>query len=251
MNNTLKVLIVDDDEGLTITLRDILEFKGYCVDVANSGHEAVEKVKETGFDCIFMDILMPGINGVEALKRIKQLVPGCLVVMMTAYALQDLIEEARREGALTVIKKPVDPARLVEMLDTMKRESSIIVVDDDEDFCKSIYRLFESRGCSIAFTQSGTEAMELVHKSTFDFIILNAKFLSHGDEDVLGAIRKLNPRIAVILLSSNGERETELPVEYDISTYAVLRKPYDMDKVLEILETVRRKKLIEKFEQGK
>ncbi len=245
MKDNLHVLIVDDDEGMTTTLKDILEFKDYFVEVANSGHEAIEKVKESVFDCIFMDILMPGMDGVEAFKRIKQHVPDCLVVMMTAYALQDLIEEAKREGALTVIKKPVDPARLVEMLETIKLGSSVIVVDEDEEFCKTLCHLLESKGCSIAFTKSGKEAIDLVQQSMFDFIILNAAFLHDTEVDVLGAVRKFNPSIAVILLSGDEAEELELAAEQLDTSYAVLKKPYAMDKVLEILQVVRRKKLID------
>ncbi|MEM7354543.1 MAG: response regulator [Acidobacteriota bacterium] len=103
-----RLLVVDDNEGMVATLEDILGAAGYCIDVAYSGHEAVERVKQRQPDGILMDIRMPGMNGVEAFREIKRLSPESFVIFMTAYAASALVEDAKQEGAIEVIAKPLD-----------------------------------------------------------------------------------------------------------------------------------------------
>src|SRR3990167_2518865 len=98
-NNMLKILIVDDSKEFCTSLADILEAKGYEVESENSGEAAIAKVKEKSFDVILMDIKMPVMNGVEAFKKIKKISPRTAVIMVTAYSLENLINEALREGA--------------------------------------------------------------------------------------------------------------------------------------------------------
>ena len=90
------VLVVDDDSGMAETLADILSIFGYAVTTANSAAAAVKVVTETRPDLVLMDVRMPGPSGVEALKTLKALAPQVAVIMMTAFARENLAEEARR-----------------------------------------------------------------------------------------------------------------------------------------------------------
>ncbi|MFQ5795416.1 MAG: response regulator [Candidatus Bipolaricaulia bacterium] len=116
----LNVLVVDDDEAMTETLSDILGGQGYSVAIAHSGEQAISQVSAKAFDCILLDIKMSGMNGVEAFKAIKQVVPKAVVVMMTAYTFHELIEEAKREGVLKVLTKPIDIRWLMTFLQDLK-----------------------------------------------------------------------------------------------------------------------------------
>ena len=111
------VLVVDDDPGTVETLTDILSAKTYRVTSANSGDAAVEIVRRNGFGAVLMDIVMPGINGVEALKALKPVFPPTKVILMTAYSRHQLVEEARREGVLAVLAKPLDIEALLSLLE--------------------------------------------------------------------------------------------------------------------------------------
>lgn len=102
------LLVVDDDSGMRDTLLDILEARGYLVGVAADGLEALEAIKIERYDLVLMDILMPRMNGVEALKHLREIDGSVIVIMMTAYAVKDLIEEALREGVYSVLFKPLD-----------------------------------------------------------------------------------------------------------------------------------------------
>lgn len=110
------ILIVDDNINLTKTMAFILKRKGFTVTTAKDGLEAVDKVKEQSFKLIFMDIKMAHLNGVEAYKKIKKIKPEIVVMMMTAYAVEDLVQEAIQEGARGIIYKPLDLDNVVSLV---------------------------------------------------------------------------------------------------------------------------------------
>ena len=112
----VQLLVVDDDEGMAATLRDILGASGYGVDVAHSGFEAVEHLREHKPDGILMDIRMPGMDGVETFRETKTLSPESFVIFMTAFSDSSLVEDARREGAVEVVSKPLDLERLLQLI---------------------------------------------------------------------------------------------------------------------------------------
>ena len=73
MNDNLKILVVDDEDSLRISLASILELEGYEVKMAEDGYKAIELAKQEDFDIIFSDIRMPGISGTETFKEIKKI----------------------------------------------------------------------------------------------------------------------------------------------------------------------------------
>ncbi|MEA2104746.1 MAG: response regulator [Candidatus Cloacimonadota bacterium] len=120
MKNKTRILIVDDDEGMNETLSDILSEKGFDVSVTNDGYIAIEMVKKSPFDFALMDIKMPGINGVETFKKVHEIEPDIKVIMMTAYSVENLINEALEYGAFDVIHKPIDIEQIIATIKKAK-----------------------------------------------------------------------------------------------------------------------------------
>ena len=116
MDEKVSILIVDDNISLCKTMSFVLKRKGYAVAIAGDGLEALERVKESSFDMIFMDVRMPTIDGVEVHRRIKQIKPEAVVVMMTAYAVEDLVQKALQEGAYGVVYKPLDFEKVTALI---------------------------------------------------------------------------------------------------------------------------------------
>ena len=106
--NPLKVLVVDDQPNVRFLLTVIIEEEGHKIFTAQNGKEAVEMVSSLYPDLIFMDVRMPVMGGLDALKKIKMISPRTEVVMMTAYGAEDTIDTALQQGALTCIAKPFD-----------------------------------------------------------------------------------------------------------------------------------------------
>lgn len=110
------VLLVDDDVGMVETLGDILAASRYAVTTAASGEAAVARVRADRFDAVLMDIQMPGLNGVQALRAIKSLAPAVPVIMMTAYTRDELVAEAQDTTGFPVLAKPLDIERVLALL---------------------------------------------------------------------------------------------------------------------------------------
>ncbi|HKK89987.1 MAG TPA: response regulator [Desulfobacteraceae bacterium] len=112
-----KVLLVDDEQEFVEALAQRLELRNYSVTTAFSGETAVEIAEKTEFDVVILDVLMPGMSGIEALKRIKAINPTLPVVMLTGKATVSNAIEGMKLGALDFLMKPADTGLLVEKID--------------------------------------------------------------------------------------------------------------------------------------
>jgi len=111
-----KVLIVDDAPDTLEIIRTLLRFEGYEVTTASTGEEGVRKAKEEKPDVVLMDINLPGIDGNEALRRIRKFSPLQAVIMLTAYATVENAIQALKEGASDFIKKPFENDHLIHIV---------------------------------------------------------------------------------------------------------------------------------------
>jgi two-component system, NtrC family, response regulator HydG len=113
MTAKLNILVVDDDIDNALSLGEIFEMEGHGVSVVHSGQEAINEYVKQSFDVAFMDVMMPGKNGVESFMEIRGLRPQAKVYMMTGYSVDELLRQAARGGALGVIEKPFDAAEVL------------------------------------------------------------------------------------------------------------------------------------------
>ena len=111
-----KVLIVDDAPDTLEIIQKLLRFEGYDVITASTGEEGVGKVEEEKPEVVLMDISLPGINGTEALKRIRKVDPLQCVIMLTAFATLDNAVQALKEGASDFVKKPFENEHLIHIV---------------------------------------------------------------------------------------------------------------------------------------
>jgi len=113
MEKKIKILWVDDEIDLLKAYILFLEEKGFHLDTANNGDDALFKVGEVDFDLIFLDENMPGLSGLETLSRIKQIRPGVPVVMITKSEAEDIMEEAIGSKIADYLIKPVNPNQIL------------------------------------------------------------------------------------------------------------------------------------------
>ncbi|MDQ0218533.1 response regulator [Peribacillus cavernae] len=103
-----KILIVDDQFGIRILLNEVLNKEGYNTFQAANGVQALDIVTKHSPDLVLLDMKIPGMDGIEILKRMKQLDPDIRVIIMTAYGELDMIQKAKDLGAMTHFAKPFD-----------------------------------------------------------------------------------------------------------------------------------------------
>ena len=111
-----RILLVDDDTSLLNSMALILRHEGYKVTTAQNGMEAMAMSWDSPFDVVFMDIKMPVMDGAECYEKLKGVRPNAVVVMMTAYAVEDLVQRALRQGAYRVMYKPFDMGEVLQLV---------------------------------------------------------------------------------------------------------------------------------------
>ncbi len=111
-----RILVVDDDPDLRSILQERLTYRGYRVETAENGHDALTKLDQADFDGVLLDYLMPGITGLTVLQHIQQHRPLLPVVMMTGQTSSQVAAQARAAGARACLLKPFDQEKLEQVV---------------------------------------------------------------------------------------------------------------------------------------
>ena len=239
MTNTFKILVVDDNRSLAEALSDVLEAKGYIPSLAFDGVQAVEKVKQERFDCVLMDIRMPRLSGVDAFKEMKKLAPSTPVILMTAYSVQGLIEEARAEGALAILQKPVAPKKIFDIVDELKGVSSVLIADPNPD--PALMEGLTAQGARVAVAATAGEAINIAADGTHDAVLLSAEIQGLTSPDSVALFKRCDPKCLIILMSADPQED------HGPYIFAALQKPFKINDVVSLLEKVRARKVQEKL----
>jgi two-component system, cell cycle sensor histidine kinase and response regulator CckA len=127
MDSHGRILIVDDDAGTRRSLALVFGQKGYEVDTAETGREALEKTRQQFFNTALVDIQMPDVHGIELLAPMKKMHPDMELIMVTGHASMDTAVQALNEGASAYITKPLDlDAVLARVRDVLERQRLIV-----------------------------------------------------------------------------------------------------------------------------
>ena len=120
----VRVLLVDDEKEFVEALSERLTVRGYDVTTSLSGEDAVESVTRFNFDAVILDVSMPGMSGVEALRQIKRIKPLTEVIMLTGHATVDTAIEGMKLGALDYLIKPCETEDLLAKIDMAHRRKA-------------------------------------------------------------------------------------------------------------------------------
>jgi len=238
---TRRILIVDDDRQMVRTLSDIVRMHGWEPSGAYSGEAAVEEVRKESYRAVLMDVKMAGIDGVTAFREMKRIRPNVQVVLMTAYTAANIIAEAEREGALTVLAKPVVLSGLIEMLDkTTKQAPPVLLVADDVSLLRNLCKSLEDHGYETLEANSLQKALDTLEKKSPAAVVLDLRVdgISH-DESIL-AIKRVSPGVALILCTARPGANGNGNGKHDATRliYARLEKPFAPEKLFAILDDI-------------
>jgi len=113
---TIRVLLVDDEEDFVDALAQRLEVRDFDVTTALSGADALERIEDTEIDLVILDVQMPGVDGLEVLRQIKQRKPLIEVIMLTGHATIQTAIDGMKLGAFDFLLKPTETEELVEKI---------------------------------------------------------------------------------------------------------------------------------------
>lgn len=235
-----RILVVDDDPQMVRTLCDVLRLHGWTAHAATSGEEAVGAVRTGRYALVLMDIKMGGIDGVEALKRIRELRPHARVVLMTAYSTGEVLEEAVAAGVITILSKPVALPSLLKLVrEAATPERSVLVVDDDPAFLRSLCDGLDQLGVSTQPAGDLGEALDLLEQSAYDVVMLDLQLDGLSGTDSVMAVKEVRPEVLLVLFSGYPDMlwETTRAVP-DSWVVASLNKPFDPRELLRVLEGI-------------
>jgi len=243
MSEKLRILIVDDDRRMANTLSDIFKVKGYEAQAAYSGPEALDMVKKGHFDCVLTDIKMPQMNGVRLCRAIKAIQPDLPVVLMTAYSADVLVKEGLEEGVIASLTKPLDINLLLGFFSSLRKERSIVIVDDDPQFCQTLGDILRARDFAVTQVHDPQSLVEML-RTDAQVVLLDMKLNSINGLEVLKEIREHYPHLPVILVT--GYREEMAPAieaALKINAYTCLYKPFRIEELLQLFTEVRHREL--------
>jgi len=146
-----KILVIDDERSIRNTLKDILEYEKYEVDLAEDGKKGIEKVKQAEYDIVLCDIKMPGLDGIEVLEQLQQLASDTPVVMISGHGNIDTAVESIKKGAFDFIEKPLDLNRLLITIRNAMDKSTLVT--ETKNLKKKVSKKFEIIGQSEAITK--------------------------------------------------------------------------------------------------
>jgi two-component system, NtrC family, response regulator HydG len=240
----LKVLVVDDEKIIRDFFRRLLSLLNLEVAEAEDGYKAVELAGKEKFDIFFVDVRMPGMNGLDTYRKIRQIDPKANVIMMTGYAVEDLLDAAKREGVDGSIRKPFEINQIKDIVDVaLKKDGgkklSILVIDDEKTVFDFLSTLLQDKGAQCKFAQNKPEALSLVKSDKFDLIFLDLILQDSYGIDIYREIKKIVPDASIVLITGHPQKAKEL--EGQIEVIGSLHKPFDIESVISCVEGIRAK----------
>ncbi|MBN2396762.1 MAG: sigma-54-dependent Fis family transcriptional regulator [Deltaproteobacteria bacterium] len=152
--DTLNILVVEDGQSQREMLKEFLAGEGHVVAGAEDGDAAIRQVRNGHFDLLLLDFKMPGMNGIEILKEIKNINPQISVVMMTAYGTIETAVDAMKLGAVDYITKPIDLDELLILVERIAERQ--ILIRENEILRKKLWKKEISTG-QIIYKDPGME----------------------------------------------------------------------------------------------
>jgi len=239
MKHKISVLIVDDDRHLGETLTDILIEKGYETNYADNGFKGLEELGKKSYEVVLLDLKMPDIDGLETFRRIKKVSPESLVIAMTAFSLDNIIDSIIHEGVSEVLYKPLDIDNLLATIITATGGSLIMIVDDDPNICQSLAAFLSEENYLVSIAKDSNEALKIAKKIPQHILLIDMKLpVLNGLETYL-ALKKINPNVKAIMMTGYREETKDLVKEaMEKDAHMCIYKPFEPSSLLSLIKEI-------------
>ncbi len=229
-----KILVVDDNIEYCKSVIDVLSVEGYDAVGVYNGFKALEAIGKDCFDLVLMDIKMPGIDGIDTFKKLKEISPKTPTIVMTAFAVEDRIREGLRSGVFGTFRKPINFDRLFCSIEMAFPDGKLVMISsDNSELYSGLYDALVDKGYRVLTAIDGEIAVQLSMEKKFDIIIMDDQFPDINGTKTYTAIRNMRPDVPVIFITEDKEKAgdivDQLP-EKDVNVF--LEKPLDIEYLL-------------------
>ncbi len=216
MNNPLatpprptRLLVVDDDLDTCANLADILSDIGYDVRTAPDGTTALRSLAERAFDVVLLDLKMPGMDGLQLYRELKRRSASTVAILITGFADAETRERAEKLGVWRILPKPVDVPALLPLISEAAGQPLLLIVDDDPDFCASMYDVLRERAFRVSIAGSAHEAAEQLDRQEFQIVLVDWRLPDTDGLKLLEQIHVQHPQARTILLTGHRHELSE------------------------------------------
>lgn len=238
MRDKLNILIVDDEPGIRITLAGILEDEGYNVVVAEDGNKGITAAEESNFNIAFIDMRMPGINGIKTFKEIKKISPDTIIFFMTAFLDEDTLNEAARLETQAILYKPLDVDLILKILKEDLSKTTILIVDDELSIRDTLQGVLEERGYKVSVAENGYTAIQMAKGTHFDIMFIDVGMPGIDGFQTLEEIKKIDPKTKIVIMTGQ-DIEHLVAKATSLGASRCIPKPVDdINKLLHLLQTI-------------
>jgi two-component system NtrC family response regulator len=213
----MKVLLADDEKTITITLSDAIRSKGHQVMVVYDGLSAIKALEEEDFDCVLLDLKMPGQDGMETLRQIKQIKPETSVIIITGYGTVDTAVDALKHGAYDYVQKPFYNEEILLILERIEK---YIVLRDEYRGIRESLETIPQYGRIIGKSPRMVEVYQLIEKvAASDCNVLIEGESGTGKEIVAETIHEKSQRRNYSLIKMSCSVMPETLIESELFGY--------------------------------
>ncbi len=249
----MKILVVDDEPGIRDYLKETLTDMGQEVVTVPDGYAAIDYVREHEVDLAYIDVMMPGIDGYETLKRMREIEPKVSSVLISGNAVDTMLDNSIPKGVFVCLKKPITIEQLEEVnrsfesirgplefiyenpygLDERKIiNSRILVADDEADIIAVITEALSGEGfVNIDSASDGQKAIGAFNEKKHDVVILDIMMPKKNGIEVLRHVKAISPSSQVIIITGNADKSSAIAA-VKLGAYDYIEKPFELDTII-------------------
>lgn len=233
-----RILIVDDNIDLAENVAEILADVGFEADVFAKPREALQQLVPGRYSVAILDIRMPGMDGVELYRALKERDPWLPAIAMTAYAQDEYMRAAVAEGVIAILPKPLDVPRLLSRLGTVVEGEKALIVEDDFDLAQNLVEVLTEKGFAARVAYSCAEARKLAGMGPLSVLLVDYRLPDGDGLELVEEFCRGTDCTAVVF--SGAVRDLVLPADWkeelDVKFF---EKPLDLTRLLAALGTPR------------
>lgn len=243
MNKKELILVIEDEEIIASMLKDNLEQLGYSVMIAGSGVEGLRRAEYLKPDIITLDVMMPGLDGMQVLKSLKRNeVTRNIPVVLISVAGNTERYEALNLGAVDFFKKPIDFKRLNEKIKTITKKGTILVVEDDPAIITVVKLKLGSLGYKIIAALDSETAILKAKEVHPDLILMDYMLPKKDGFELIEELKKNDITSNIPMIIFSGYLNEDLEGKTILGVEKFLRKKFSIEELAkEVVDTLRKK----------